>query len=746
LGGSDSIVSSSGGSVGSFHSSDEDTARFIGEEDEENNSIKKCVPSVGSQRLRSQRPKKSSGLLNSFSRKKSAKVNFTNHSSHPVPSNGGCHLSNLLEEDEPDLRPNSDHSAKLTDIIQANSRDGLTSTADVARMLQENDGCDSSSNEGDRGSRPPRRLSQRSRQSSDLSSFTSNGSDIHNDLDFKAPKKNNITDSKAMLKALGDCPSSHELANVAAIRAKEYIEECLSAEVSVLDRKKWESIPQYSKTDLLVRGHLGKGSFSDAFEVIATVVEEEATVTVESLGTDGEDLDKLIEAKFRGSKCADDEDDLDQQIEAMFGSSTKGATNVIHEEEGDDPDQLIEGDDLDKQIESMFGSSPKGATNVVHEEDTQQPKQDDEGDDLDKQIEAMFGSSPKGAPNVLNEEDPKKPKQDEAEKPNGFQSRRPCRSNNTTNLAGSFCVGTHTRRSSQKRERKVIMAMKCLRPQIRSDAEQFMIGVEDLVHETAMLASLDHPHIIKLYGRAGGCVSNSFRLSDGYFILLDRLKDTLDDRIQRWKKSSDKKAPPSLTHIKTACSIADAMSYLHSKNIIFRDLKPANVGFDSSGVLKLFDFGFAIGVDIPPKSPSMCSGNSEITEESHLLYDRCGTPRYMAPEVGLELGYSLPADVYSFGILLWEICALKKPFGKVKSAAEFHKTVFEKGSRPKLGKYWPQNLTEIISNCWSSFPMERPTMSYVKSMLAAHARELSMRQNNGKDNLQKSSVFRRFTG
>ena len=70
------------------------------------------------------------------------------------------------------------------------------------------------------------------------------------------------------------------------------------------------------------------------------------------------------------------------------------------------------------------------------------------------------------------------------------------------------------------------------------------------------------------------------------------------------------------------------MSYLHSKKIVFRDLKPANVGFDSSGVLKLFDFGFVIGIE----------GNSEKTGESHLLYDRCGTPWYMAPEVGLESG------------------------------------------------------------------------------------------------------------
>ena len=103
-----------------------------------------------------------------------------------------------------------------------------------------------------------------------------------------------------------------------------------------------------------------------------------------------------------------------------------------------------------------------------------------------------------------------------------------------------------------------------------------------------------------------------------------------------------------LTQIKVLVSIADALSYLHSKMIIVRDLKPTNVGFDfviplfdSSGTVKLFDFGFALNV----------ASNDSNNAEPQILYDQCGTPRYMAPETGLDLGYSLPADVYSFGIL-----------------------------------------------------------------------------------------------
>ena len=162
------------------------------------------------------------------------------------------------------------------------------------------------------------------------------------------------------------------------------------------------------------------------------------------------------------------------------------------------------------------------------------------------------------------------------------------------------------------------LAMKCLRPQIRSDSEQFISGAEDLVHETAMLASLEHPNIIKLHARASGSLRESFVLDDGYFILLDRLTGTLTDRLQEWKCVPERLTGPGREELDVARSVADAVAYLHSKRIVFRDLKPDNVGFDSSGTWKLFDFGFAEG--LPEKSENDPTG---------LLTGRSGTPRYM---------------------------------------------------------------------------------------------------------------------
>ena len=263
--------------------------------------------------------------------------------------------------------------------------------------------------------------------------------------------------------------------------------------------------------------------------------------------------------------------------------------------------------------------------------------------------------------------------------------------------------------------------MKCLRTDIRSDADQFIIGSEDLVHETAILANLDHKHIIKLHGRAPGQLTEVFLKKDGYFILLDLLDETLHDRIDTWKVAGHALQGPTVEQLRVAHDVADAMMYLHNRGIIFRDLKPANVGFDGWGVLKLFDLGFAIG--LPEKEPDNPNG---------LLYDRCGTPRYMAPEVGLSQGYEKPSDVYSLGVLFWEICAFTKPFAHITSGTAFERAVFKGGERPAVELHWPKAVRSLMAWCWHARPESRPTIAEVRSSLEALA--------DGKPSKKKSAM------
>lgn len=516
-----------------------------------------------------------------------------------------------------------------------------------------------------------------------VSSDDVKGTDAGTDEQAVPGLSNASMDSKTMLESLGDDPSSDELANIAALRANEYIVECLSTEVpsGSVDLEIWESITEFTKMDLIVGRHLGKGTFADVFEVIASIVEDDEPPTRQSLDLDSVDLDRLIKAKFP----SDIESDLDK-------------LNIA-------PDSTDDSISFNQGMDSTDQPIRKKDDKYADGEECQPPTVDNRG-----QV-------------------------------------RSSRRHTAEDISQAVGVGHNNVRTTSR-----TLAMKCLRPQNRSNMDQFMTGVEDLVNETAMLASLDHPNIITLHGRAGGCATNSFRLSDGYFILLDKLVDTLEFRISSWKRASlaNKKSTllsPSTSQIKTACSIADAMSYLHSENIVFRDLKPANVGYSSNGVVKLFDFGFSKRVVVDPlKSPSMCSSDksSQNGKLPHLLYERCGTLRYMAPEVGLLLGHSLPADVYSYGILLWEICSLKKPFDNVKSTIDFDKLVFKKGTRPKLAKEWPIDLREIMMSCWVSLANERPTMRDVKFKIHAHAREME-EDGGGKEGLvRRNSLLRKF--
>eukprot|EP00984_Skeletonema_dohrnii_P001153 scaffold355_cov127-Skeletonema_dohrnii-CCMP3373.AAC.13 len=443
-------------------------------------------------------------------------------------------------------------------------------------------------------------------------------------LPSSAPGNNIYTSTHSNGSSLHGQDSLHSsLALEVGKSAHEYLEECLVTEVSILDRDKFNAVPEYHKDQLNIAEHLGKGSYSDVFEVAVNV--------------------SIFDEK------SDSIDDLFIERMGDLSLSTTGPSPPAHQKK-QDANTKVARDDI-----TSTGRRPPRARRVTFTSSVRQP--------------------------VI----------------------RPNRCD----------------------ERQVIYAMKCLRPQIRSDAEQFIIGAEDLVHETALLATLDHPNIIKVHGRAAGKLKDAFTLNDGYFILLDRLKkETLKDYIGDWWRYPEFYLHgPTVRQIDIALSIAEAISYLHSKNIVYRDLKPANVGFDSQGVVKLFDFGFAMGL------PALNSADK--SNPAGLLFDKCGTPRYMSPEVGLEIGYRTEADVYSYGILLWEMCSLNKPFAEYKTADEFEQAVFIRGVRPSMKKHWPRLLRETIDKCWSKRPSQRPSMESVESVLREVKTSLSGGEGGG---------------
>jgi len=628
------------------------------------------------------------GRLTSFSKRQQPQ--YSSHSSHFTG-----HTEGMISASNESLPSNSDHNESLTDQLYSSPLRQRSGTRGSHEEVIDEDEEWGGEDEGG--------IDSRHRASSIASSMSD---DASNELDERY-------ESEALLERLGDKPSEAELSNITTTRVNEVIQE-----QSMADRRKFAAIPRYTKTDVIIGKHLGKGSFSDVFEVTVTIEESESKLgEFTSL-----ELNDRIQAKFggrRGSEAFEYKPVNKAALPPVFKTGG-GSQNGGDSSEVEDLDKLIdsqfgppsdgEEEDLDKLIDSQFGPS--------HRSSSAPPPVD-----FEKFAEAKFGSNRRSSdPDDTVDEDA----EEKADAVPDFKPApliRPRRRERrvTTDLSSSVCVGSMSaaKNLGRGRSRRLKLAMKCLHPISRSDASKFMIGVEDLIHETVLLSSFNHPNIIKIHGRA--------ELGEGYFILLDKLKDTLDDRIEGWKKKypQSSRNPPSLNQIKVAKTLAETVAFLHQRNIVFHDLKPPNVGFDEMGELKLFDFGFAM----------------EIIDDEPLEV-RAGTVRYMAPEVGLDEEHGLPADVYSFSILLWEIFSLKKPFAKVKRTDEFKKIVFEKGERPKLGKNWSLEMKEELESGWSEDPKQRPSMDDFTKLLAKWQREVPARPKMDNGNSLRASLMR----
>ncbi|KAI2506953.1 protein tyrosine kinase [Fragilaria crotonensis] len=248
-----------------------------------------------------------------------------------------------------------------------------------------------------------------------------------------------------------------------------------------------------------------------------------------------------------------------------------------------------------------------------------------------------------------------------------------------------------------------------------ASAKQYKRGAIDIALEARLISCLDHENIIKLHAIKKGCVGTSISDKDEpFFLVLDYLPETLENRLESWRNEENAisrlKAKVSghdenlMYRLESAAiGIAKGMEYLHSLGVLFRDLKPENLGFDSSGVIKIFDFGVARDL--------------VYVKEVKDRLGFTGTPRYMANEVGAGKEYGLPADVYSFGIVLHEICTLKTPFSHLRSVDAFRQKVALGGERPKLSSVKHAGLRSLMQRCWDPIPDNRPSFTDIRIQL-----------------------------
>jgi serine/threonine protein kinase len=208
-------------------------------------------------------------------------------------------------------------------------------------------------------------------------------------------------------------------------------------------------------------------------------------------------------------------------------------------------------------------------------------------------------------------------------------------------------------------------ALKCLKPELleKSTPKVFLEAATDLVMEAKFLSKLNHPNILKLQGLAAGWESAFANGQyDSFFILVDRLEDTLTERIKRWRKGEYPEENTLENKVHVALQVASALSYLHDRNLVFRDLKPQNIGLkrleNGSVSVQLFDFGFCRELPMIYQSRDDIEAidNTDATTlpsgETVFLMSGKGTRRYMAVEVLMTNRFNLKAD----GKYSWSLC------------------------------------------------------------------------------------------
>lgn len=144
---------------------------------------------------------------------------------------------------------------------------------------------------------------------------------------------------------------------------------------------------------------------------------------------------------------------------------------------------------------------------------------------------------------------------------------------------------------------------------------------------------------------------------------------------------------------KIAIDAAKGMAYLHYRipSIIHRDLKSHNLLVDDVWKVKVCDFGLS----------------RIITEGQQNQMTACGTPCWTAPEVLNNLGYTTKADVYSFGIVLWEMATRAEPFAGMPSFQVLF-AIANKGVRPVIPDDCPADYKQLVVKCWDQDPNNRP--------------------------------------
>ncbi|NNM61025.1 MAG: protein kinase [Steroidobacteraceae bacterium] len=214
------------------------------------------------------------------------------------------------------------------------------------------------------------------------------------------------------------------------------------------------------------------------------------------------------------------------------------------------------------------------------------------------------------------------------------------------------------------------LILKFLNPNVSTDEEM----MKRFVHELRYSRKITHKNVIRIYDFL--YIRGNYAISMEYFP-----SHTLGAEIVNEKPMPLKRA------VQFGIDIATGMAVAHQVGIVHRDLKPANLLIDAEGLLKIVDFGVAA---------AQSQGDTQLTKTGYVI----GSPKYMAPEQILGKKVDVRADIYSLGVILYEMLTGVPPYSRGDHMSVMYQHVQGKARPPiELNKELPRELNELVLKC-----------------------------------------------
>ncbi len=227
------------------------------------------------------------------------------------------------------------------------------------------------------------------------------------------------------------------------------------------------------------------------------------------------------------------------------------------------------------------------------------------------------------------------------------------------------------------------VALKLLPPHVADDPER----LARFRREARAVAALNHPNIVTIH---------SVEEAEGVrFLTMERVEG------RSLQEIVPKGGLPLERFLRLAVQLADALSAAHQKGIVHRDLKPANVMVTEEGRLKVLDFGLAKLGGGPAEAGETLAATAELTQDGRIL----GTYPYMSPEQIQGKPVDHRTDIFSLGILLYEMATGERPF-RGETSPDLISSILRDTPRPanELRPELPRQAARILRHCLEKDP------------------------------------------